>query len=568
LYYIEAYMKYRTRIVLPLIPVLSLVLLLSCHDRTGKEGKDEVKTPATISERGGTDIKSMLEYAADNGDKLYDSTKLLYRKLAGSLYDSNGYKAIWSSNKHWLPAGDSLLSFIDSSKEYGLFPSDYHYTALSFIERIVREDTLAQKNAALWSRADLMLTDAFFMLVKHLKQGRLDYDSVTLRKDSVLSDSFYIKTLATALGSGTVAATLHGLEPRLARYDSLKTYLRDFLATAHFRPLTWLDYPYPSKDSAIFYTSLVKRLLEVGYVDSATTPADTAKLAAAIRNYQTTNKLKVTGRPSSEMVTMMNNSDWEKFKRIAISLDRYKLLPDTLPKIYVWVNLPSFALQVMDSDTVALESKVIVGAPKTRTPLLTSEISNFVTYPQWTVPVSIIMKDMLPAIKNNIDYLRKQNLMVVDDKDSVRDPTTINWKRLNKNNFPYQLKQRQGDDNSLGVMKFNFRNKYDVYLHDTNGRWMFDKTFRALSHGCVRVKEWRKLSDFLIRKDTMKYHPDTLRAWIRRQEKHTVWGFARVPIYLRYFTCEGKKGHIVFFDDIYGEDKQLRNRYFASKPII
>lgn len=561
-------MKYRTRIVLALIPVLSLVLLFSCHDRTGKEGKGEVKTSVTVSERGGTDIKSMLDYAADNGDKMYDSTMLLYRKLASSVYDSNGYKAIWSSNKRWLPAGDSLLNFIDSSKDYGLFPSDYHFTALSFIKRIVREDTLAQKNAALWSRADLMLTDAFFTLVKHLKQGRLEYDSVTLRKDSVLSDSFYTKTLATALGSGAVAVTLQGLEPKLTRYDSLKAYLKDFLATAHFRPLTWLDYPFPSRDTAVFYKSLVKRLLEVGYVDSATTPADTAKLAAAIRNYQTTNKLKVTGRPSTEMVTMMNNSDWEKFKRIAITLDRYKLLPDTLPKTYVWVNLPSFALQVIDSDTVALESKIIVGSPKTRTPLLTSEISNFVTYPQWTVPVSIIMKEMLPAIKNNIDYLRKQNLMVVDDRDSVRDPTTINWKRLNKNNFPYQLKQRQGDDNSLGVMKFNFRNKYDVYLHDTNGRWMFDKTFRALSHGCVRVKEWRKLSDFLIRKDTTKYHPDTLRAWIKRQEKHTIWGFARVPIYLRYFTCEGKKGHIVFYDDIYGEDKQLRNRYFASKPII
>jgi len=519
-----------------------------------------------VSENGGSDLKSILAYVAGNGDKLNDSTVLLYRRLAQGVYDSNGYAALWSRKQRWLPVAESLFAFIDSSKNYGLFPSDYHYTSLSFIERIVREDTLARKNEALWSRADLMLTDAFFTLVKHLKQGRLDYDSVTLRKDSVLSDSLFTRTLSTALGTGTVVTSLEGLEPKHPRYDSLKVYLKDFLAAAHFRPLTWLDYPY--KDSAVFYPALANRLREVGYIDSATTSADTAKLAAAIRNYQTTNKLKVTGRPSSEMVTMMNNSDWEKFKRIAITMDRYKLLPDTLPKTYVWVNLPSFGLQVMNDDTVVLESKIIVGAPKTRTPLLTSEISNFVTYPQWTVPESIIMKEMLPAIKNNLDYLRKQNLMVVDSKDSVRDPATINWRKLNKNNFPYQLKQRQGDDNSLGVMKFNFRNKYDVYLHDTNGRWMFDKTFRALSHGCVRVKEWRKLSDFLVRNDTTKYHPDTLRAWIKRQEKHTVYGFSRVPIFLRYFTCEGKKGHIIFYDDIYGEDRQLRNRYFAKKPII
>jgi murein L,D-transpeptidase YcbB/YkuD len=97
---------------------------------------------------------------------------------------------------------------------------------------------------------------------------------------------------------------------------------------------------------------------------------------------------------------------------------------------------------------------------------------------------------------------------------------------------------------------------------------MFDNKFRALSHGCVRVQQWRKLSDYLIRNDTLKYHPDTLKAWIKRQEKHTVWGFAKVPIYLRYFTVDAKKGHIVFYDDIYGEDKLLRNRYFANKPII
>ena len=510
------------------------------------------------------DLKSMLQYAADNGDKVNDSTVLTYRKLADSVYGNNNYSAIWSDKQRWLPAGDSLLAFIEDCKVYGLFPSDYHYTSLSFFKRVVREDTLARKNTAIWNRADLLLTDAFFTLVKHLKQGRLDYDSVTLRKDSVLPDSLFTHTLATARQFG-VRGALDSLEPRNAHYDSLKAYLGDFLAGAHFRRLTWLDYPY--KDSAVFYTGLTRRLQEVGYIDSSVAQADTAVLAAALRKYQESNKLKITGRPSQETVTLMDNSDWEKFKRIAINLDRLKQLPDTLPKTYVWVDLPSFTLQVRDADTVALESKVIVGSPKTRTPLLTSEISNFVTYPQWTVPTSIIMKEMLPAIKRNVDYLRKQNLMVVDDNDSVRDPMKINWARLNKNNFPYQIKQRQGDDNSLGVMKFNFRNKYDVYLHDTNVRWMFDNKFRALSHGCVRVKEWRKLSAFLIRNDTNRYHPDTLKNWISRQEKHTIYGFAHVPIFLRYITAEGKKGKIQFYDDIYGEDRALRNRYFALKPI-
>jgi murein L,D-transpeptidase YcbB/YkuD len=154
--------------------------------------------------------------------------------------------------------------------------------------------------------------------------------------------------------------------------------------------------------------------------------------------------------------------------------------------------------------------------------------------------------------------------MVVDKNDSVISPSSINWHRLSKKYFPYRIKQREGDDNSLGVLKFNFANKYAVYLHDTNARWLFAKSNRALSHGCVRVKEWEKLSHFLVRNNLDKYPPDTLRNWIEREEKHVVWGFPRVPIYIRYFSAEGKGGKLKLYDDIYGDDRLLREKYFAD----
>ncbi|MDP4148988.1 MAG: L,D-transpeptidase family protein [Bacteroidota bacterium] len=560
-------MSYRKRFLFVLVWVWQLGLLFSCKDQPKSLEKDIVKRPAKMEEHVSGDLKKMLQFAADNHGKLNDSISLNYGKLLDSLYGHGDYAPIWSDKDHWLAPADSLYAFIEGSKSYGLFPSDYHFTSLAFTHRIMLEDSLARKNAALWARADLLLTDAFFTLVQNLKQGRLKYDSVTLRKDSVLSDTVYTRALASALQPNNLVNVLQSMEPRYKGYDSLKTYLKGWLSTAHFRPLTWLDWPY--KDSTVFYHSLARRLQEVGYIDSTVTISqiDTVSLVHAIKGYQRTNGLTPNGKVSDAMVNMMDNTDWEKFKRIAITMDRYKLLPDTLPTTYVWVNLPSFSLKVIDSDTTVFESKVIVGAPKTRTPLLSSEISNYITLPQWTVPNSIIFKEMLPQIKKNIDYLRKQNLIVVDDNDSVRDPQKIKWARLSKTNFPFQLKQREGDDNSLGVIKFNFRNKYDVYMHDTNVRWMFGKSFRALSHGCVRLKEWQKMADFLIRNDTVKYHPDSVRAWIARKEKHTIYGFARVPIFLRYFTCEGKKGKLVFYEDIYGEDRTLRDRYFADKPI-
>jgi murein L,D-transpeptidase YcbB/YkuD len=174
---------------------------------------------------------------------------------------------------------------------------------------------------------------------------------------------------------------------------------------------------------------------------------------------------------------------------------------------------------------------------------------------------------MLPKIQKDINYLDKQNLMVVDKADSVIDPYTIDWTSLSKKYFPYLLRQRQGDDNSLGVIKFNFRNKYDVYLHDTNARWLFSQSERALSHGCVRVKEWEKLSRFLVRTDTLALPSDTLKAWISRQEKHVVWKFPKVPLFIRYFTVEGKANGLKFFNDVYGQDRTMIDRFFANKPI-
>ncbi len=145
-----------------------------------------------------------------------------------------------------------------------------------------------------------------------------------------MPDSVLTVALASAMQTNSISATLHELEPKHPGYDSVKAYLHDFLATAHFRNLTWLEYPYT--DTGAFYQALMRSVCRNRDISIRPAPTvDTAILRAAIRQYQTVNKLKVSGKVTSDMVTMMDNSDWEKFKRIAITLDRYKQLPDTLP---------------------------------------------------------------------------------------------------------------------------------------------------------------------------------------------------------------------------------------------
>jgi L,D-transpeptidase YcbB len=528
--------------------------------------KHIVANPVKLSESTAEDIHHILDYLKTNQNRLNDSVVISFTPLIDSLYAASDYQPIWLRNEKTTPEGVSFINLIQNSRLWGLFPNDYHYYILAFIDRAFVLDTNAARNAALWARKDILLTDAFFQMAKDLKQGRIPFDTVTLRHDTVLRNTFYTAALNEALQTGNVSLVLHNLEPRSKGYDSLRAYIGSFLDSASFAPYTYLPYPYT--DSVSFFRLLQKRLVETGNLSDTVPPMSYRKFRSAIIRFQQKNEFKITGETSNSLVDRLNNTDLEKFKRIAVTLDRYKQLPDSLPESYVWVNLPAYLLRVINADTVVFSSKVIVGGPVTRSPQLTSEISNFITMPQWTVPYSIIFKEMLPKIQKNVEFLSQQNLMVVNDEDSVIDPTTINWYKLNREHFPYQLKQRQGDDNSLGVIKFNFRNKYSVYIHDTNVRWMFGKSYRAISHGCVRVKEWEKLANYLVRNDSLRIPTDTIKAYIARGEKHMFTGFHKLPLYIRYYTCEGKDNKIRFYEDIYDEDRNLIQKYFANKSVF
>ncbi len=544
--------------------LFGLLILTSCSFRNPPAQSDLVPEPEKLDTRVQSNIQSILSFALDQEGRISDSSSLNRPDLLDSLYEARDYSPLWSAEGKWTRAGDSLYSSILNSKEYGLFPADYHRKPLSGIRFLLLKDSAIQYDAAVWARADLLLTDAFYRLANDIRFGRLRFDTLIVRKDTI-QDHFYNQLFLELQETGRISELLAKLEPANIQYRSLKQGLKQFLDSVIFTRYTYL--PYPINDSASFLRLLKHRLFELDLLPSASTPVDSIDLASAIKKFQSANKLKATGIYNEATAYRMNFTEWEKFKQIAITMDKTKWLPDTIPATYLWVNIPSYLMQVVESDTIRFRSRIIVGTAKTRTPELSSEITNFITFPQWTVPYSIVFGEMLPKIQKDLKYLDKQDLMVVDRNDNVIDPASIDWSKLNKNKFPYQLKQRQGDNNSLGILKFNFKNKYSVYLHDTNSRWLFQKSERALSHGCVRVQQWKDLAKFLIRNDTLKIPADTLNQYLARQEKRTVTGFQKLPLYIRYYTCESVNGRIRFYDDIYAEDKYLREKYFSDKSI-
>jgi murein L,D-transpeptidase YcbB/YkuD len=321
------------------------------------------------------------------------------------------------------------------------------------------------------------------------------------------------------------------------------------------------------KDSANVKSLLTKRLKDVDTTLHSISEPDSMQVASAIRRYQIRKRLKPDGKFSVSLASSLNESDKEKFIRLAITLDRYKQMP-ALPGQYIWVNIPAYQLTVWEDSIPVLTSKVVVGKPYTRTPILTSAISDMITYPLWHIPNSIIAKEILPNLKKDPGYLSKKGYSLVDGKGNQIDPYLIDWSQHEKT-IPFRVIQGSGDDNALGVLKFNFPNKYSVYLHDTNQRYLFANRKRALSHGCVRVQEWDKLARYILNQDgminTRSVPVDSMMTWLALKEKHVIPLRKRIPLYIRYFTCEAKDNNLVMHEDIYGEDRKLRDKYFANK---
>jgi L,D-transpeptidase YcbB len=558
--------------------IIILLFILACNNSSSTGGGERskiVSDPDDMNTTAADFIQSSLQYALKNNGKVDDTVKLRFTEIVNKFYQAEDFKPIWSKKEQWLQIADSLYDCIANAEFQGLFPKDYHFKNLKALKKTFDTDSIKRADAVLWSRADLMLTDAFFTLIKDLKQGRLQPDSVSMNRDSVLEEKFFINNLSALRKEKKLTPLLNNLQPKHKGYWELKKAVKNFVDSMDKRTYTYVTYPFKKNDrddSLFFIKTLQKRLYENNCIDFTNKMADSIQLTAALQKYQRQKGLKADGKVSSALVRTMNISDAERFKRIAITLDRYKQLPDSMPKKYIWVNLPAYTLWVFDNDTIALESRVICGKPDTRTPVLTSAITDMITYPTWTVPNSIIVKSYLPKLKNNPGYLSRLGLKLVNGRGKTIDGGSVNWSKYSKG-IPYRVMQNSGDNNSLGTMKFNFDNAYAVYLHDTNQRYLFKNGSRALSHGCVRVQEFQKLAFYIARNDsmnfpktdTLRYTTDSIKNWLAAKENRSIPVKNHIPLFIRYFSCEGKDGKVKFYDDIYGEDKLLREKYFNDK---
>lgn len=550
--------------------LLLLSVLVSCHDAKKPPEKEIVVSPEDLDKKVTELIRGTIDYAASTDGRIDDTLRLSFLAPLKQLYEKGSYNAVWNMGQQWKPLSDSMLDLVRNARLYGLFPEDYHIAPLESIYHKLVVDTLdktEKKDAVLWSKADILLTDAFMHIIKDVKLGRLPQDSISLRKDSVLADEFYMQQFQL-LQQQSLSAIVAALEPQHEGYRELKAGIRTFLDSADYQRVFT---PVPSPKDPGFSVALERRMREAGYITD-TLPVDSTQLSNAIKRFQQHAGIADDGKAGEGTVRMLNISDRDRFVSIAINMDRYKMLPEKMPERYIWVNLPGYYMKLLHRDSVELASRIICGKPVTRTPLLTSSISTLITYPQWTIPNSIIVKEILPGLKKSTAYLAKRGYSLINSQGDEVSADSVDWSKYSKG-IPFKVVQGSGDENALGVLKFSFPNKYAVYLHDTNQRYLFARITRSLSHGCVRVQEWEKLAYNIVRydndqdeySDIPSPEEDSMSVWLARKEKHAISVKNRLPVFIRYFTADGRDGKVAFYDDIYGEDKYVRAKYFAGK---
>jgi murein L,D-transpeptidase YcbB/YkuD len=282
-------------------------------------------------------------------------------------------------------------------------------------------------------------------------------------------------------------------------------------------------------------------------------------LQNALKRFQKRVGLWASGVLNSTTRTALNVSVEKRLSKIKLNLERARLEKDDLSGRYIIANIPEFMMRFLDGSQELLKIRIVVGKPKNPTPIFQAKMSYVVLNPRWSVPNSIVAKEMLTKIQENPYYLEERNYKMYDswkkDRKAV-DSFDVDWFQYDEESkIPFNIVQEPGGGNPLGNVKFMFPNNHAVYMHDTTQKKLFKKSVRAFSHGCIRLQEPQKLLEF-ISSDYLGDSYESIKEKLKTGENQSLSLNDKIPVYIRYYTAfVDEFGSVHFGKDIYGYDK-------------
>ena len=497
-----------------------------------------------------------------------DLKGVAWTEIRNIYADRNG-EALWISPDKPLPQARALIDAVADAESEGLRVADYELDELQGALEKAYHDGKSTPEAL--AELDVRLTSVFLEYGHDLLAGRLD--------PKRLDQGWYISMRHAAVDSALRAAarnddfstTLRELAPSQPDYPALVAELVRYRAVAARGGWPSVGGPLKPGATGSAVTTLRARLAASGDLDSATVgdPQFDGALEQAVTRFRARHGLPPEGGLDAAAVAVLNVPVAQRIRQLELNLERLRWLPNDFGPRYVYVNIPDFYLHAFDGGKEVMSMRVIVGEDyDTETPVFADTMSYVEFRPYWNVPSSIAHEELLPKIRSNPRFLESNNYEVVpaSGSDDPVDARSIDWDDVDSTNFPYRIRQGPGPTNALGLVKFMFPNRFNIYMHDTPADHLFHRHRRAFSHGCIRLEHPDRFAQFVL-DGAPGWDPGRIDEAMKGEENQQVRLRKTLPVYILYLTAFARDGVVQYRDDLYGTDRQAMARLGTPAPV-
>lgn len=469
-----------------------------------------------------------------------------------AFYRARHFAPIWTGEgEEYRTRRAELLRALSTAQMHGL--PEARYSVDGLLEML--QDARTPRDQGL---AEVALSDVFLRYARDIQTGVLvpsRVDSRIVRKVPYRDRQTYLKDLL----DGNPAAFFRALPPRSMEYNALmkeKLQMEALLENGGWGRAVNASKLSPG-DSGVAVIALRDRMIAMGYLTRSNTRTYNDTLKAAVQRFQLDHGLTADGVAGTGTIREINKSVATRLQSVVVALERERWMNKDRGARHILVNIPDFTAKVMDDGDVTFVTRAVVGAlsDDRPTPEFSDVMEHMVINPSWYVPRSIITKEYLPLLKRNAGAVG--HIEITDRRGRKVNRGAVDFSKYTARSFPYSMRQPPSPRNALGLVKFMFPNKHNIYLHDTPAKNLFSRDVRAFSHGCVRLAQPFDFAYTLLAKQTDE--PQAYFQRILKSGRETKVNLeTQVPVHIIYRTAfTTPKGQTQYRADIYGRDARI-----------
>lgn len=488
------------------------------------------------------------------------------------FYAAPEQRLLWVDESGVNDRGKAVIAEIEKADDYGLRASDYALPA--------RDTFHAAADAAAWlAEAEIKISYAVLGYARDARGGRIEPRRLSRNLDPSLALPNPSEVIESIAFRSDPAAYLRSFQPDQPGFEALRQKLLELRGgkdSASTSAVAIPDGPVLKLGVEHEHVALLRKRLDMpGERPDGTPVIETRfdlQVAHAVRRFQLAHGAFPDGAVGSGTRRLLNGGKRShkagspaQIKTVLVNMERWRWLPRDLGTFHVTVNIPEFMLRLVKDEAPVYATRVVVGKPRTQTPIFSDEMQTVVFGPYWHVPASIKVDEIRPYLRQeaswffrrgrwNTSVLRRHGLGIRYAGRDI-DPDSIDWDQVDIRNL--ELYQPPGPGNVLGKVKFVFPNKHDVYMHDTQQKYLFGYPVRAESHGCMRVQNPGELAAIIMKHD-LGWSPARTFSALETGYDQQVSLRQTIPVHITYFTLKvNPDGSIVTYGDLYGHDSRM-----------